>query len=70
MTAPKLWIINKDSMPIRQIEARPGLKTYAGRISRVSEKSIWTIDRRGNEQLHRECDGRLPSIYQSYAPKE
>lgn len=64
-----LWVIDKDGFPLRKIEARPGLKTYAGVISRVSEKSIWTLRKDGTERLHRAYDGRLPSIYKSYAPK-
>jgi hypothetical protein len=66
--APKIWIIKKDGMPVRMIEARPGLKTYSGIISRVGEKSIWTLRKDGSERLHREYDGRLPCIYASYAP--
>lgn len=64
-----LWVINRDGMPLRKIEARVGLKTYSGTITRVSEKSIWTTNN-GRERLHRAHDGRLPSVYQSYAPKE
>jgi hypothetical protein len=34
-----VWVIRKDGTTIRKIEAREGLKTYAGVVSRVSEKS-------------------------------
>lgn len=64
-----LWVIDKDGMPLRKIKARVGLKTYSGPIIKVSDKSIWTQSKDGNVKLHRAYDGRLPSIYQSYAPK-
>jgi hypothetical protein len=63
-----VWVIRKDGTTIRKIEAREGLKTYAGVVSRVSEKSIWTLRKDGTERLHRAYDGRLPGVYQSYAP--
>jgi hypothetical protein len=68
MMAPNIWIIRKDGTTVRQIEARPGLKTYSGVITRVSDKSIWTQRPGGNERLWRTYDGQLPAIYQSYAP--
>ena len=66
--APNLWIITKDGTTLRKIEARVGLKTYSGIITRVSEKSIWVRGKDGVERCKREYDGRLPCIYQSYAP--
>jgi hypothetical protein len=68
--APNLWVITKDGVLVRKIKARIGLRTYAGVITRVSPASIWTkTDDNAEERLHRRYDGRLPSVYQSYAPK-
>lgn len=66
--APKLWVIRKDGTTVRKIEARVGLKTYCGEIIRISQSSVWTQRKDGSEWLHRTYDGRLPCIYQSYAP--
>ncbi len=65
-----LWVIKRDGTPIRKIKARPGLKTTRGVITRISEKSIWVRRSDGEICCVRSYDGRLPSIYQSYAPAD
>lgn len=47
---------------IGTLEAREGLYTTAGKITRVSDKSVWAAGKSGVEQMYRKHDGRLPSI--------
>lgn len=57
-----LRVINKEGIILGALEARVGLHTNAGTITRVSEKSIWTKTRDGYERLHRAYDGHMPGL--------
>lgn len=65
-----LKVIDRDGFVLGKIPARVGLKTYHGEVIRLTPKGVWCRDDEGHEQLYRECDGRLPCIYKSYAPKD
>ena len=44
--APQLNVTDRDGFVAGRIEARVGLQTRAGKITRVSLKSMWIGDRR------------------------
>lgn len=64
-----LSVIDKQSMVVGTIAARVGLHTTAGRITRMSEKSVWCQRKDGPEWCFRAYDGRLPSVPKWRAPK-
>ena len=61
----RLHVIDRESRCIGYTEARPGLKTTWGVVTRVSKKSVWARDGNGPEKLHRQQNGHLPSVYRS-----
>ena len=65
--AHTLYVIDRESRPIGKIQARIGLRTWAGPICRMSPKSIWTRRADGSEWLFRGSDGPFPSVPNSYA---
>lgn len=65
----KLKVIDREGFVLGFIDARVGLKTYSGEVTRVSDKSVWCKGSNGIVQMYREHDGRLPCVYKSYAPK-
>lgn len=65
-----LQVADKDSMIIGKVQARVGLVTQAGKISRFTEKTIWCIGKKsGLEHMYRKCDGPLPSVSRHFAGK-
>lgn len=58
----KLHVINGQAVSIGRLEARKGLQTTYGEITRFTEKTVWTRGKSGVEMMHRAYDGRLPSI--------
>ena len=64
----RLHVIDKDGNVLGSIACRVGLKTYAGPITRHTDKTVWTLSRSGIELKHRKYDGNMPSVYKSNAP--
>lgn len=64
-----LHVLNKDNITVAYVKPRVGLRTYAGKITRWTDKSIWVINSDGNEVCWRKSDGRLPGVYRSRARK-
>lgn len=60
--SPKLRITNREGFVLGSLEARVGLQTSAGEITRVSEKSIWTRTRDGYARMHRAYDGHMLNL--------
>lgn len=63
-----LSVIDREGVEVGKIPCRPGLQTYAGVVTRNTDKTVWTQGSSGSEVMHRKYDGNLPSIYKSYAP--
>ena len=63
VTPPRIKVINKDSVVIGHVLARIGLLTYAGPITRFTEKSVWCRSKDGAEHCYRLHDGRVPATY-------
>lgn len=60
--AIELHVLNKESVPVGRMAARIGLHTTYGKITRLTDKTVWTEGRDGVELRHRAYDGRLPGI--------
>ena len=64
-----LHVVDRNSYPIGVVKARVGLTTQAGKISRMTDKTIWVVGKSGIEQMYRRSDGPLPSCTKTYAGK-
>lgn len=64
----KLRVINKDSCVVGYVEARIGLRTYAGAIVRFTDKTIWCVSRDGIEQRYSR-NNHMPAVYRSRVRK-
>lgn len=58
----KLGVVDRESVFIGTVDARVGLVTREGRISRMTEKTIWCVGKSGVERMFRGSDGRMPSV--------
>lgn len=67
--APRIKVVDKTGNVIGSIEARIGLRTFAGVIRRVSEKSVWIVSMDNVLRLYRSSTGRIPSIPVHRVPK-
>jgi hypothetical protein len=66
-----LRVIDRDSTVIGQVPVRVGLRTSNGKVSRFTEKTVWTIGRQtGSEIMHRRSDGPLPSVPRGWAGRD
>lgn len=65
-----LNVTDKDSMFVGKVEARVGLKTQAGTITRMTDKTIWCVGKSGFETMYRLYDGRPPSVSRRFAGKD
>lgn len=64
-----LHVVDRNSYPIGVVKARVGLVTQAGKISRMTDKTIWVVGKSGFEQMYRRSDGPFPSCSKTYAGK-
>lgn len=64
----RLHIIDREGNHLGYITPFVGLKTRAGVISRMTQKTIWTVNGSKSENAYRAYD-RLPSVYQSEAKR-
>lgn len=64
-----LHVCDRDGLVIGKVPARIGLVTSAGRLARMTEKTIWCVGKSGYETMYRYCDGQLPSVTKSRAGK-
>jgi hypothetical protein len=65
----RLHIIDRDGFTKGYTDCVIGLQTTYGKVTRFTDKTVWTESKSGSELKHRACDGRLPSVYQSKAPR-
>ena len=59
---PRLNVIDRQNIHVGYTEAKIGLQTTRGRITRVSPSCVWTTDN-GIERCYRPQNGQFPSIY-------
>lgn len=64
-----LHVVDRNSHPIGVVKARVGLVTQAGKISRMTDKTIWVVGKSGYEQMYRRSDGPFPSSTKTCAGK-
>lgn len=67
-TTLRMHVIDRDGFVLGSVPCKVGLQTYAGKVTRHTDKTVWTMGKDGIEQMHRAYDGRLPSVYKSHAP--
>lgn len=65
----KLGVVDRESVFIGTVEARVGLVTREGAISRMTDKTIWCVGKSGVERMFRSTDGRMPSVARRSAGK-
>nr|WP_250808508.1 hypothetical protein [Neorhizobium tomejilense] len=65
-----LNVTDKESLIIGKVPVREGLRTSSGKVTRFTEKTVWTVGRSGFETMHRKTDGPLPSVPRGYAGKD
>jgi len=67
--AIRLHLIDRDGFTKGYVDCAVGLKTTLGKVTRFTDKTVWTEAKDGTESKHRAFDGRLPSVYQSKVPR-
>lgn len=65
----KLGVVDRESIFIGKVEARLGLVTREGKISRMTDKTVWCVGKSGLERMFRSTDGRMPSVTRGSAGK-
>jgi len=64
--ALRLHVIDKDGNVLGYTACAVGLKTYAGPVTRFTDKTVWTEGKSGAELKHRKYDGNMPCVYRSH----
>ncbi len=66
----RLHVIDRDGFTVGHMPVKIGINTREGRVTRFTEKTVWTLSKDGIEKMHRAYDGCLPVVYRSNAPAD
>lgn len=70
ITPPRINVLDGDSIVIGHLPARVGLRTYRGKITRFTEKTVWVETKDGREVMCRAYDGGFPATYRQFVRKD